>query len=76
MPSPRSRRRPVTSLPRLRDATMRYVARKNLFEAVAIQCGITAAAVRHWDRVPPKRVRDVERAIGRPKRLIRPDIYA
>ena len=59
-----------------RDATMRYIARKRLWDAVAAQCGITAGAVRLWGRVPPIRVRDVERAIGRPRRLIRPDLYA
>ncbi len=59
-----------------RDATMRYIARKGLWNAVAAQCGITAGAVRLWIRVPPTRVRDVERAIGRPRRLIRPDLYA
>jgi len=64
--------RPLT---RERDATMRYIARKNLFDAVALQCGITATAVRAWRRVPTQRVRDVERAIGRPRSQIRPDIF-
>lgn len=59
-----------------RDATMRYIARNNLWNAVAAQCGITTTAVRLWLRVPPLRVRDVERAIGRPRRLIRPDLYS
>lgn len=59
-----------------RDATMRFIARKGLFDAVAAQCGITPGAVRLWEKVPPLRVKDVERAIGRPRRLIRPDLYA
>lgn len=59
-----------------RDATMRFIARKSLWGAVAAQCGVSASAVRLWKKVPPTRVRDVERAIGRPRRLIRPDIYA
>lgn len=58
-----------------RDPTMRYIARKNLWEAVAAQCRISSGAVRLWSRVPPMRVRDVERAIGRPRRLIRPDLF-
>jgi hypothetical protein len=58
------------------DATMRYIAKNELWNAVALQCRITPAAVRAWLRVPPKRVRDVERAIGRPRRLIRPDLFA
>lgn len=64
--------RPLT---KPRDATMRYIARKGLFEAVAKQCGITPGAVRLWTKVPPLRVPDVERAIGRPRRLIRPDLH-
>lgn len=54
---------------------MRYIARNNLWNAVALQCGITAGAVRLWYKVPPLRVRDVERATGRPRRLIRPDLF-
>jgi hypothetical protein len=67
------RGRPLT---KPRDATMRYIARKNLWVAVAAQCGITPSAVRLWSRVPHERVLSVERAIGRPRRLIRPDLYA
>lgn len=70
------RRAPGRPLSKERDATMRYIARKSLWNAVALQCGITAGAVRLWGRVPSERVRDVERAIGRPRRLIRPDLYA
>lgn len=66
------RGRPLT---KERDATMRYIARKNLWDAVALQCGITPTAVRLWTRVPTLRVRDVECAIGRPRSQIRPDIY-
>lgn len=58
-----------------RDATMRYIAKKKLFGAVAAECGIKPCAVRLWSKVPPRRVLSVERAIGRPRRLIRPDIY-
>jgi hypothetical protein len=58
-----------------RDPTMRYIAKKRLWDAVALQCGITPAAVRYWQRVPAARVRDVEAAIGRRRSLIRPDIY-
>lgn len=65
--------RPLT---KERDATMRYIARKRLWNAVAAQCGITPGAVRLWSRVPLDRVRDVEKAIGRPPRLIRPDHFA
>lgn len=58
------------------DKTMRYIAKNKLWAAVAAQCGITTTAVRLWVRVPHQRVRDVERAIGRPRSLIRPDLYA
>jgi hypothetical protein len=58
-----------------RDATMRFIAKRNLWDVVAIQCGLSAVAVRRWKRVPSHRVLQVERAIGRSRRLIRPDIY-
>lgn len=54
---------------------MRFIARKGLWAAIALQCGITADSVKRWNRVPPERVLDVERAIGRPAGLIRPDIH-
>jgi len=59
-----------------RDATMRYIAKNKLWNAIAIECGIRPSAVRLWRKVPPLRVRSVERAIGRPRRMIRPDLYA
>lgn len=57
------------------DTTMRYIERKQLWDAVALQCGISPSAVRKWLRVPEKRVLDVERATGRPRHLIRSDIF-
>ena len=69
MGTPTARRPP-------RDATMRYIAKKKLWNAIAVECGIKPAAVRLWRKVPPLRVRSVERAIGRPRRMIRPDLYA
>ena len=59
-----------------RDATMRYIARKDLWKAVAAECRIRPGAVRLWWQVPSRRVLGVERATGRPRRLIRPDLYA
>lgn len=58
-----------------RDATMRFIARNDLWDAVAVQCQITPNAVRQWKRVPEARVIEVERAIGRNRRLIRPDLF-
>jgi hypothetical protein len=55
---------------------MRYIAKKKLWAAVAAECQIRPGAVRLWRKVPPLRVLGVERAIGRPRRLIRPDLYA
>lgn len=63
-------------VPQRDDLTMRYIAKNNLWNAVALQCGIKPKAVRAWTRVPPNRVRAVEAAIGRPSRLIRPDLFA
>jgi hypothetical protein len=70
--SERKRGRPAT---KERDATMRYVASRKLWDAIALQCGITPGAVRMWTRVPHERVLAVEAAIGRPRRLIRPYLY-
>ncbi len=58
-----------------KDPTMRYIAKRKLWDAIAVQCGISASAVRGWRRVPAERVRDVEIAIGRPRSQIRPDLY-
>jgi DNA-binding transcriptional regulator YdaS (Cro superfamily) len=54
---------------------MRHIAKNKLWNAVAAKCGVTPAAVRMWRKVPALRVRAVERATGRPRHLIRPDIY-
>jgi len=62
--------------PSQRDVTMRYIQRNKLWTAVALQCRITEHAVRCWKRVPDRHVDSVKRAIGRPRRLIRPDLYA
>lgn len=59
-----------------RDATMRYIAKKKLWKAIAAECQIRPGAVRLWRKVPPLRVLGVERATGRPRHLIRPDLYA
>jgi DNA-binding transcriptional regulator YdaS (Cro superfamily) len=58
-----------------RDRTLRYIAKRKLWNAVAAECNIKPGAVRLWRKVPPLRVLAVERAIGRPRRLIRPDLY-
>jgi hypothetical protein len=58
-----------------RDATMRFIEKHKLWCAVATECGIRPAAVRLWRRVPPLRVPAVEKATGRSRRFIRPDLY-
>jgi hypothetical protein len=58
-----------------RDATMRYIARKDLWDAVARECHLSPRSVRLWKRVPWKQVIAVERAIGRKRHLIRPDLH-
>jgi hypothetical protein len=54
---------------------MRYIAKKNLWDAIARQCGISPRAVRSWKRVPRQRVVAVERATGRSRHLIRRDLH-
>ena len=58
-----------------RDATLRFIAKHKLWNAIAAECCIKPGAVRLWRKVPPLRVLAVERATGRPRHLIRPDIY-
>lgn len=60
---------------RKRDPTMRYVMRQKLVEQIAGECRTTASAVRQWKQVPWNRVLVVESITGRPRHLIRPDIY-
>ena len=43
--------------------------------ALAHLIGVTSAAVAQWDRVPAKRVVDVERATSIPREQLRPDLY-
>jgi len=43
--------------------------------ALAEQLGISAQALSQWDRVPHKRVLDVERITGVPRHELRPDLY-
>jgi hypothetical protein len=64
-----------TNAKRRADPTMRYIARKDLWDAIARQCGISPRSVRMWKRVPWQRVIDVERATGRNRHLIRPDLH-
>ena len=46
-----------------------------LARLIALQSGISAAAVSQWRRVPAERVLSVERITGIPRRELRPDIY-
>lgn len=43
--------------------------------ALSIKLGISSAAIRQWDQVPPLRVLDVERLTGVPRHELRPDLY-
>lgn len=61
--------------PEQRDWTMQYIAEHRLWTDVATACNIKPAAVRLWRQVPPLRVPAVEKAIGKSRRWIRPDLY-
>jgi DNA-binding transcriptional regulator YdaS (Cro superfamily) len=42
---------------------------------LALRIGVTPQALSQWDRVPPLRVIDVEKASGVSRYELRPDIY-
>lgn len=42
---------------------------------LALQIGVTPQALSQWEKVPPLRVLDVERASGVPRHELRPDMY-
>lgn len=42
---------------------------------LASQLGITPQALSQWEKVPPLRVLEVEKATGIPRHELRPDIY-
>jgi DNA-binding transcriptional regulator YdaS (Cro superfamily) len=42
---------------------------------LAAKLDITPQALSQWDRVPPLRVIEVERATGVPRHELRPDLY-
>ena len=44
-------------------------------KALAEALGVSAQAISQWDKVPPRRVLDVERASGIPRHELRPDMY-
>jgi DNA-binding transcriptional regulator YdaS (Cro superfamily) len=45
------------------------------FTALGRKLGISGEAIMQWDRVPPRRVLEVEKATGISRFLLRPDIY-
>lgn len=57
------------------DPTLKFISKHELWNQVALQCGITPEAVRAWRRVPKAQVRNVEIATGRPAYMIRPDLH-
>ena len=44
-------------------------------KALARRIGVTPQALSQWTQVPPRRVLDVVRASGVPRRELRPDLY-
>ena len=63
----------MTNFPKTLRQTMKDRGGLN---ALAVQLGISRAAISQWQRVPAERVLDVERITGIPRIELRPDLYA
>lgn len=57
------------------EALRRAIKAVGNSDKLAADLGITPQALSQWDRVPPLRVLEVERATGVPRHELRPDIY-
>lgn len=59
-----------------RDPVLHQVqSKRGTAVRIADACGITRPAVWNWRRVPAAYVLTVERVLGIPRHLIRPDLY-
>ena len=63
------------TLERAKQALERAIIAVGTAQELATRLGITPQALSQWDRVPPLRVLDVERATGVPRHELRPDMY-
>jgi DNA-binding transcriptional regulator YdaS (Cro superfamily) len=59
----------------LREAVERARAAVGGGAALARELNLKRQAVYQWDKVPPLRVLEVERATGIPRHVLRPDLY-
>lgn len=48
---------------------------RGLQASLAKELGITRGAISKWKRVPAERVLEVERILGVPRHMLRPDLY-
>jgi DNA-binding transcriptional regulator YdaS (Cro superfamily) len=52
-----------------------YLEERGRLTALANAIGVTPSAIAQWKRVPAERTRDVSRATGIPKHVLRPDLF-
>jgi DNA-binding transcriptional regulator YdaS (Cro superfamily) len=57
------------------EAALNRAIEKIGLSQLAKVIGVTPQAISQWDKVPPLRVLDVERATGVPRHELRPDMY-
>lgn len=57
------------------EALRRAIERVGGLSGLANPLGISEQAVSQWDKVPPRRVLEVERVSGVPRHELRPDMY-
>jgi len=66
---------PQQGIKQAREVILRLRRQRGALTKLAAELGISGQAVHKWEVVPLQRVLEVERALGIPRRELRPDIF-